>query len=497
MTGVCQNIALPEGPPLREDALLMSQSPPPRGPRWFPRPLDLLAEPASLTTFLDQAFDGLCTYAEGAIRQPTASMAELLAAGEDDLEGAALLDLVSPDYRERVKRALARRGGSFEVELMRHDGARVAVSLLIWHPPAASGDLRMIGARRIDEAAPPTPATLVAAGSASRWQVALEQMDGCSLTVDQSGFVLDCLLPREHPAAWSAEEALGRPLEDLLPPALVATVGDLLGQVRETGRPARGMARLRRGTDMVAFEVMAAHRAGEATGGISFLIVERPSQAATPDADEQRSINLSHRDERRTLRRELAEARHRVATMSRDLVDMRGTDRVTGLPNGRSTDECLRREFRAAIRAGSSLALLAIEIDSFARFDDQGGAEERDEVLRGVASAIRAQLRRPRDVAGCLGGAVFIAILAETDEMAARARCEAIRASVQALELVEGVHLGLTVSIGAAATHPNRRSFLRDLEESARSQLAMARSEGGNVVCSINMPAPWDNNALF
>jgi diguanylate cyclase (GGDEF)-like protein len=482
---------------MREDAPLMSQPAPPRGPRWFPRPLDLLADPAGLTAFVDQAFDGLCTYAEGAIRQPTARMAELLAAGEDDLEGASLLDLVSPDYRDRVARALARRSGSFEVELMRHDGARVAVSLLIWHPAAASGDLRLIGLRRIDEAAPPTPATLVAAGAASRWQVALEQLDGCSLTVDPSGFVLDCLLPREHPAAWTAEDALGRPIEELLPPALVATATELMSQVRDTGRPARGMARLRRGTDVVGYEVMAAHRAGEASGGTSLLIVERPLPTANLGVDEQRSLNESHRDERRTLRRELAEARHRVATMSRDLVDMRGSDRATGLPNARSIDEALRREFRAAIRAGTSIALMVIEIDSFARFDDQGGAEERDDVLRAVATAIRAQLRRPRDVAGCVGGAVFMAVLAETDEMAARARSEAVRASVQALELADGTSLGLTVSVGAAATHPNRRSFLRDLEEGARAHLVMARSEGGNVVCSVNLPAPWDNSALF
>ena len=186
---------------MREDADLMSQPPTSRGPRWFPQPIDLLADAAGLAAFVDQAFDGLCTYAEGAIRKPNARMAELLATGEDDLEGAALLDQVSPGYRERVSRALARRGGSFEVELMRHDGLRVAVTLLVWHPAAASGDVRMIALRRIEEAAPPTPATLVAAGAASRWQVALEQMDGCSLTVDQSGFVLDCLLPREHRVA--------------------------------------------------------------------------------------------------------------------------------------------------------------------------------------------------------------------------------------------------------------------------------------------------------
>jgi diguanylate cyclase (GGDEF)-like protein len=477
----------------------MSHAPSGRGPRWYPRPVDLLGEPASLASFVDQAFEGMCTWAEGAIRHPTARMAELLATGEDDLEGAALLDMVTPEYRDRVRRALARPSGSFEVELMRHDGLRAAVSLTVWHPPTESGDVRLIGLRSVQEAAPPTPATLVAAGAASRWQVALEQMDGCALTVDGAGFVVDCLLPREHPAAWSAEDAIGRPLDELLPPALAVTAQDVLGQVRSAGKPARATARLRRGTDLVAFEVLGANRAGDAAGGVSLLLVERPVAAPAPTAEDLRSQSETLHDERRGLRRELAEARHRIAALTRDLQEMRGSDRVTGLLNQRAFEDALRREWRAAIRAGTSIALLAVEIDTFARFDDHAGSQAREEALRAVATALRNQLRRPRDVAGTNGGAGFMAVMADTDEFAARARAEAVRAAVEALGVVNPDAAGqlLTVSVGGVATHPNRRSFLRDLEDGAIGQLRLARGEGGNVVSTAQVAAPWDNNALF
>lgn len=160
------------------------------------------------------------------------------------------------------------------------------------------------------------------------------------------------------------------------------------------------------------------------------------------------------------------------------------TDDLTGLPNRRAFREAFEREWRHAVRTGTSLALLYVDADFFKDFNDLYGHSQGDEVLRAIASTVDGTIRRPRDMAARHGGEEFAVILPETDLAGARTIGENIRRAVMDLDLV---HLNspyrvVTVSIGAAAVRPARDSARDALLEAADQALYGAKAAGRNCV---------------
>ena len=160
------------------------------------------------------------------------------------------------------------------------------------------------------------------------------------------------------------------------------------------------------------------------------------------------------------------------------------TDDLTGLPNRRGFRETFEREWRQAIRSESSLSLLYIDVDYFKSFNDRYGHGEGDEVLRSIARALEANIRRPRDIATRHGGEEFAVVLPETDAAGAWGTAENIRQAITAIGIV---HEGspyqiLTVSIGVASARPLRGAESTHLLESADAALYRAKGSGRNAV---------------
>ncbi len=110
---------------------------------------------------------------------------------------------------------------------------------------------------------------------------------------------------------------------------------------------------------------------------------------------------------KRRLGRELA---RRLAAEEALSVQAR-TDSLTGLPNRRHFDEVLEREWRRALRAGSWLGLLMIDVDHFKSYNDQFGHHVGDQTLAAIAQCIANTAQRATDFAARYGGEEFAVLL--------------------------------------------------------------------------------------
>lgn len=147
------------------------------------------------------------------------------------------------------------------------------------------------------------------------------------------------------------------------------------------------------------------------------------------------------------------------------LASMVLTDPLTGCVNRRGFDQALAREAARAIRAGSELALLALDIDHFKAVNDTLGHLAGDAVLREV-SALLLRAARAGDVVARTGGDEFSFILPDTSapgayQLASRL-CEMLRGHRFSND-ARGADL--TVSIGVAATDATLSGTTPDIAE--------------------------------
>ena len=89
-------------------------------------------------------------------------------------------------------------------------------------------------------------------------------------------------------------------------------------------------------------------------------------------------------------------------------------DQLTGLGNHRAFHEELDRQVEAALRYGTPLSLMLIDLDEFKSVNDSRGHAGGDRILRGFGELLSSTLRRP-DRAYRVGGDEFAVILPHTD----------------------------------------------------------------------------------
>jgi diguanylate cyclase (GGDEF)-like protein len=125
-----------------------------------------------------------------------------------------------------------------------------------------------------------------------------------------------------------------------------------------------------------------------------------------------------------------------------------GTDPVAGCMNHRAMRRRLDEEIDRAIRTGSPLSALLIDLDNFKLINDRHGHHAGDAILRAVVHALEGELRAFDRVAR-YGGDEFVVILPNADLPSAAA------AAARALELVRTVtppdaDCRLSASVGVA-----------------------------------------------
>jgi len=126
-----------------------------------------------------------------------------------------------------------------------------------------------------------------------------------------------------------------------------------------------------------------------------------------------------------------------------------GRDELTGLCNRRRFEAVLAERIGRAGRTGEAFHLLLVDLDKFKRVNDTLGHAAGDEVLRGVARALRDSVRADADCACRLGGDEFAVILGIEDGTEAREAADRIRA-----RFARDTNHGCTLSQGLARFNP-------------------------------------------
>lgn len=163
-----------------------------------------------------------------------------------------------------------------------------------------------------------------------------------------------------------------------------------------------------------------------------------------------------------------------------------GEDSLTLLPNRRTFDAQLQRDWVAAVRAQQPLSLLMVDADEFKTFNDTFGHLRGDEALRTLATCFAQTARRPRDTAARLGGEEFALLLPSTPADAAYAMAERLLQRVRDLTLANpNAKAGiLTVSIGVSTCLPTPAGTSRQLVAEADDALYAAKHAGRNRVAT-------------
>ncbi|HXO20709.1 MAG TPA: diguanylate cyclase [Thermoanaerobaculia bacterium] len=185
------------------------------------------------------------------------------------------------------------------------------------------------------------------------------------------------------------------------------------------------------------------------------------------------------------INRRLEEANARLQEANERLQRLSSIDGLTGIANRRQFDATLNAEWRRAVRAGTPLALVLIDIDDFKRFNDAYGHQRGDDCLQRVAGCLRARLQRAGDLVARYGGEEFVVVLPATAHEAALATAEALRAGVEGLGIEHGsssVAEVVTVSLGVAAALPAAGRSPEEQLAAADRALYLAKREGKNCV---------------
>ena len=162
-------------------------------------------------------------------------------------------------------------------------------------------------------------------------------------------------------------------------------------------------------------------------------------------------------------------------------------DGLTGVANRRAYEECLTLEWKRAVRSGTPISTLMIDIDNFKNYNDTYGHAAGDECLKSVAKAICGVFERPADHLARYGGEEFVCILPNTDQNGALLLAGKALVSVRNLCIPHAASTTsdtVTVSIGSATGYATATGNPRELELRADHALYKAKQEGRNrVVC--------------
>jgi len=189
----------------------------------------------------------------------------------------------------------------------------------------------------------------------------------------------------------------------------VAVVGGGMGE----GWATEALDVLReRSPGLAAMHVSAGGFVGPAHAPLVAVEVARAAESAT--------VLSNLEEENRTLKAELVRTRAALEQTKREverametLRDAAQTDVLTGLGNRRLLATVLDRMYAEAVRYGTDLACMMIDLDGFKSVNDTLGHQRGDEILRMMGDVIRGCVRSS-DVAARFGGDEFVILLPRT-----------------------------------------------------------------------------------
>ena len=286
-----------------------------------------------------------------------------------------------------------------------------------------------------------------------RATITLNSISDAVISTDMHGNV-DCLNPAaEHMTGWTKEEALGRPINEVMLLINAKTrepVRNPIEQVLVEGKTvelAPDTVILRRGGHEAPIQDSTAlirNARGETSGAVMVFHDMTASQIM--------SQKMSHL------------AQHDV---------------LTNLPNRLLLNDRIAQAIVKARRHGATAAVLFMDLDKFKNINDSLGHEIGDKLLQSVAERLCACVRAS-DTVSRLGGDEFVILLSETTRADdATLTAEKIISAMTAPHLIDKHELYMTISIGVSL-FPGDGDTPEVLLKSADTAMYQAKQQGRN-----------------
>ena len=159
-------------------------------------------------------------------------------------------------------------------------------------------------------------------------------------------------------------------------------------------------------------------------------------------------------------------------------------DQLTQAYNKRFFDEQLSKDFSHAQRHKLALSLVMLDVDHFKRVNDEHGHPAGDHVLQRLAAGIMGSLRT-EDAFCRVGGEEFIVIARDGTLVEATLLAERLRRLTESTKFVyDGVHLYVTISVGALSYVPERHATAESMAAEVDQLLYAAKHGGRNCVAT-------------
>ena len=166
--------------------------------------------------------------------------------------------------------------------------------------------------------------------------------------------------------------------------------------------------------------------------------------------------------------------------MEEQLLELATTDALTGLHNRRYFFSRLAESVARFKRFAEHACVIMLDCDHFKQVNDRYGHAVGDEVLRGLATIMKQNMRQT-DVIGRLGGEEFAVLLNDADQDDAVEWAERLRRLVAAREYcADGQHFVVTISLGC--TQLNGSDDENSVLARADRALYQAKQNGRNRV---------------
>lgn len=215
--------------------------------------------------------------------------------------------------------------------------------------------------------------------------------------------------------------------------------------------------------------------------------VSKPIKKLELHARIRSALRLKKEMDRRKAREEdLVVLNSHLEHANKELRRLSCTDSLTQVANRRYFEDVLNREWNRAKRAGTSLAMIMIDIDHFKEFNDTFGHVAGDKCLVKVSETLSLLVLRSSDVLARYGGEEFVALLAGADTEGAMALAETMRAHIEQLAIPHAAHVDrefVTISLGVASLVPQAEAKAWSLLRYADDALYKAKHAGRNRVC--------------
>ncbi len=239
---------------------------------------------------------------------------------------------------------------------------------------------------------------------------------------------------------------------------------------------------------MDGYEICRQLMSNEITRNIPVIFIT----SLTDEEDERKGLELGAVDYiTKPYRPAIIQVRlrnHLELKLKRDRLDsLSSIDALTGIPNRRSLEVFLEREWQRATRYQDNLAIIFIDIDYFKKYNDNYGHVAGDECLKLVAKTMHNTLSRDTDLLARYGGEEFVCVLPKTDIHGAEKVAESLRLAVCQLGITHEFsdYQCVTLSLGVLSIKPNAQTgSAMETLEAADKLLFEAKKQGRNRVIS-------------